>query len=353
MIHKVKGKRSGSRQQSRSTTKTKPSNLGSKPKLFPYAQRLRYSIKNDRTLLKIQAENIGKDKGFAPDAVNNIHRQQNKDKTKFRFKSKPVHGQPYSTGYHEAFMTTDIAKKIHGRFFENTSKTTFKIKDNHPSFGNSKTEYQEGQLLSVLRASDAARTDTAGTILSAKNGLAAGHSGSKTALANQPQAHDLIREQVGNMLSNPAFKNLSPKGIAVAAAATVITSRAPGEITGAIPRIDKMKAKNMSSDWESRRNEAKSRLKAVYDTLPKKEQALIQQFNKPFFKMVSGNGYKRKMATDGSISPRRSEQKTTSFLYGGGYDGSQFGPPSEQPPADVDEYSTMLYITQPFRSNRR
>lgn len=193
----------------------------------------------------------------------------------FRYASNPTLGK-YSSGYHEAFVTTDTFNFLR-RAADNGDGT-----HSLPSSGGSGFwAAQRGKkvfsstLLIVLKYSDGFRTDTAQTILSAPEGRAAGHSGSDVNTKGQKGGHDLLRQSVLDLLTlDSATTGMTEASIVAAMGGIVVTSIAPGELARtAIGGTASLKAGTPAKvNYEFNRTGAKRKVEARYNSLQPSEK---------------------------------------------------------------------------------
>ena len=277
----------------------------------------------------------------------------------FRSKSNPTL-KGYSTGYHEAVVTTDhynylksAKDNLDGTHTLSSSKSSVFAK-------YSGIKVDSSILNDIMELGDSFRTDTAQTILSAPDGLVADHSGSDINTVGQSDAHNLLREKVMNIVLLPkSTKGLSKRSIATIFAAVAVTSMAPGElartVTGGTSSLKGgIQAKQ---DWEKNRNEAKSRVKAKYNTLNTDEKKFVTNHATEFMDSTKPKIptliFPRQIDTSAPISPRRDENYEISSpneVAGLGYDGTAIAPPTLSPPSNENE--TGAYTTQLFRADR-
>ena len=148
--------------------------------------RVRYTMDEDSALTQKQAE-----KGAF------------KSESDFRYKSNWVRSGDYRTGYHESYITTDAFNYLSGAIPVNGDQYELPEAKNSSSsfFAKYKGDLVPKSVLDkMLKVCDTFRTDTARTVLSAREGRAAGHSGSKLRLTGQKDAHDLLRQSIMDVL---------------------------------------------------------------------------------------------------------------------------------------------------------
>ncbi|HAY3549766.1 hypothetical protein KRE47_01315 [Elizabethkingia meningoseptica] len=280
----------------------------------------------------------------------------------FRSKSNLVRSKKYSTGYHEAVVTTDHYYYLESAT-DNGDGTHTLVPSKSSVFSKYSGTIVDSEVLNhVLELGDTFRTDTAQTILSAPDGLAAGHSGSDISTVGQPAAHDLLRQKVMDIVVLPrSTKGLSKKSIATIFAAVTVTSMAPGELARTVTgtTLNLKGGALAKQNWEKNRNEAKSRVKTMYNTLNRDEKKFVMTHATEFMDSTKPKvptlsiPSEREMDTSAPVSPRRDENYESgksSEVAGLGYDGTAIGPPSLSPP--VNENETGAYITQLFRADR-
>jgi hypothetical protein len=266
----------------------------------------------------------------------------------------------YKTGYHESGVATDTfdllskatAKDggIKHTLHQPNPKSYFKKYHGHEVYSKTLKQFME--------LADGYRTDTAQTILSAPEGKVGGHAGSGINTKNQPYAHDTVREANIEILKlDPNTKGLSKRSIAVLLGAISIASVAPGELARKVKGgTATLKAgESAKQHYESNRNEAKARLDLAFEPLTTEEKAFVVHYSSEFLDgLESENNHKRYLHQGRSHSPFRSANSVTpSEVSGVGYHFSKstLNPAGTLPPDEVNH--TGLYITQPFRSDRR
>lgn len=274
----------------------------------------------------------------------------------FRFESNPtVHG--YSSGYHESGITTDTTDHLWNRTQLGNGLSAFPSAAPTPLKGE---KFYESNVDSILKAGDGARTDTAQTILSVPQthgGGSAGHSGSNVKTTKQKQAHDLLRKTTVDMLRD---NDMTPGVASVTFGALTVASMAPGNLASQAVDAKKIKASQIKDHWESQREEAKSRVEHMYQTLSPKEQARVNHHMSNVFKSLPSD---RRLANGRCTSPVRDKKRVgTNALTGGGYVSSSndvLPTPTHSLPIkgnmSNEEYArtATLYMTQPFRGRRK
>ncbi len=321
----------------------------SKPQTKKKAKKPSYSIARDETLTSLQASTSS----FRRQVVDDLVAGKAVTKGAFRYASNPTL-RGFSSGYHEAFVVTDMTDKLARRTkagkFSRMPKEKSGIWAKH-----SQAKFSESQLKPMLIAGDMARTDTARTILSAPGGEAAGHSGSGVKTTGQGPAHDLLRKHSMSALQGGS---LSQKGWEVQSGAMTIYSMAPGMLGSQAHNASKLKDQAARDDWEDRRNESKLRLHAEFKKLAQDEQDTIMGNIKPYAKDISASG-ERLTSLDAPASPLRSTKrpKASNALQGGAYESGKkarlTAEPQEWLGASSKPGETAAYITQPFRTPRR
>ena len=254
--------------------------------------------------------------------------------------------QGFKTGYHEAFLTTDMAYHLSQRTPGGNGLSVM------PGYHSSQVKthaIQEKNVESVLSAGDGARFDTTRTILSGPNGTVAGHPGSEVGQTNKNLAHDLLREQSIRVLKDP---QMTPAAIGVVSAATSIYSMAPGVLASKAEGAHNLKDGAAKDTWEVDRNEAKLRLAASNASLSPPEQDSVRQHMQRFVTEVGGN---RGLLGASPSSPLRvtSRKTMSNAIAGGDYEFPTNVPsPSKLPPSTTDPRMTNLYVTETLRSTK-
>ena len=254
----------------------------------------------------------------------------------FRSPSNPTL-QGYRSGYHEAALTTDtwnFLKKAQPQY-SHSGPPTHTDKHRLPGSApqNSYFEQWTGQwvysktLEWVLRAGDGFRTDTAQTIISAEEGLPAGHTGSDLSLTRQSEAHDLLRAKIMELLRvDPKTVGLTEASIHVIMGAMTVASIAPGEIARKLAGgTASLKAgKPAKKKWEENRTEAKLRVRESFDLLTPDEQAFTNAHARSFLDSTQENvpSLKRRRMGPRATSPLRETAISLASpgeVAGGGY----------------------------------
>ncbi|THF63697.1 hypothetical protein E6C76_14000 [Pseudothauera nasutitermitis] len=305
---------------------------------------LKYKLLEDLSLTVMQTKG-----GFRPDIVDRIVKRAKIGKGAFRFPSNPtMHG--FSSGYHEAFVVTDMTDVISRRSQVSSGRSAMPQISSGYWQKHSGTAFPEANVSALLHAGDGARTDTARTILSGPGGKVAGHSGSGIDTTGQAAAHDVLRDQAMRALGDP---HMTPRAFGVLAAATTLFSMAPGELASKAGNAARLKDQRARFSWEDDRNEAKERLAVAHASLPPAEQARVMHHMGRFAAEIGGG---RKLEVSRPSSPRRQRQGTVGApIQGGGYDpfSSTSGAPSIGLAPHADPQTTSLYVTEPFRVQRR
>ncbi len=299
-----------------------------------------YSPASDRTLTVSQSAN---------------GRFYTEGDTSFRKDSNPTL-RGYSTGYHEAIVTTDTFN-----FFSNATDngngtyTLNKTSDKSFSAGYDKQVVNAKTLDMVSGLADGYRTDTAQTILSGPNAKVAGHPGSEVDTKGSPAAHDLLREKIMDVVVlDPGTKGMSEASLAVLFGSVVVTSIAPGESArGVEGGTASLKGGDFAkTNWETNRNESKARVKATYDKLTPDEKEFVYSHSDTFMKSIQNP--ERNMSSP-SLRPTSPLRQTGSSrineVAGGRYDRGLSLGPTKTPPASSKDYG--MYFTEPFRAERQ
>lgn len=305
-----------------------------------------YSTKTDRTLTKGQGEagyfrNISKGGSFRTPS------------------NKTLSG--YSTGYHEAAVTTDTFKFLRDAKLnkdgtqtlpKNAPKNSFWKKFTKQKVNSKNTEF-------ILNKADGFRTDTARTILSAPGGRAAGHSGSGLNTEGQAAAHDLLRKAVWELLKvPPKTKGFSERSVALILASITVTSIAPGEIARTVKGgTGSLKAGDIAKkNYEANRTETKRRVEYLYNALTPQEQQFVDMHVRLFMDRTQEGvpvNKRRKIPPKRATSPERGR----GIIVPGEVAGSGYLKPSpllkplKLPP--IVESSTAMYVTEHMRDVRR
>lgn len=329
----------------------------------PPKKQKTYHASDDLTLTKTQA----KSGGFRPDVVSSVVKRKTISEGSFRVASNPTK-DGFSSGYHEAFVVTDMTPKLAQRKLVPPKPPTTTAPSGPPvppppvlsqmptmtsGFWKqySGKSFPEKNVETLVQIGDGARTDTARTILSAPKGGVAGHSGSGVYTGGQPQAHDLVRTQSMNVLSDPL---MTPEAATVIASATMVYSIAPGELASKATGAHRLKAKKAKDTWEADRNEAKERVEAMHSTLSTSDRAVVEKHMDRFVASLGDSGRKRESGRATSPLRERTAPTSTKPIQGGGYDTSLTitGKPSEAPPTGSPAERSQ-YATAPFRVSRR
>ncbi|MFH1805297.1 MAG: hypothetical protein ABID63_10470 [Pseudomonadota bacterium] len=294
-----------------------------------------YTPTKDKTLTVDQARSGG----FAP--------RNGKKISKFRYGSnQTIHG--YSSGYHEVLPTNvyDVLEKLRES----------KMKTKTITIAKKSIQTTDKILDDILEIADGFRTDTAQTILSIKNRKVAAHSGSNLNTKGQSEAHDLLRETVGDMIDeNNSHKNgRTQNSMAVVLGSLAVSSMAPGEdIRKSGLPFSSLKAAHALTDWETRRNDAKLYTNAVFNTLSQSEKIFTQYHINNYLKKSSDLNNKRTIGINRSTSPLRKinyKKNISGGKYLNAIEESKILNKSLNPPNNVKELG--LYMTQPLRSDR-
>lgn len=307
---------------------------------------LRYQLAKSGTLTTAQR----KAGGFAPTAF--------RTRAPFRVKSTRT-SLGYSTGYHEAAVTTDhlyylrdAVNNLNGTHtLPRTSKASY---FGRRQFGGLKVD--SVVLGWILQHADGFRTDTAQTILSAPSGQTAGHSGSGLSQVNQGAAHDLLRQKIMDLVKlKHTTPGLTEDSLIVIFGSITVTSMAPGELARATLKggTAGLKGGDEARDqWEARRNQAKERVQQLFDLLSKPEQDFVHQHAVEFLRSTDqGSTTGRLIRRGRSNSLSRDDSQVSSAVAGRGYRHPSLAPPQgELPPANRPERGA--YITEPFRARR-
>lgn len=309
----------------------------------------RYSAKNDKTLTRTQSAQGG----FRPNVVRQVASGR-KQTSAFRFSSNPT-TSGHNSGYHEAVAPTNTVKLLAQRKrAATTSRMPSSKRGFHTRYSNK--PIRESMVEPVVALSDAARTDTARTVLSVPGGGAAGHSGSGLKTTNQSRAHDFQRQTTMDMLSDPA---MTREAASLVSASLVSISSAPGEDARQVINSKRMKDRQAMRAYERNRNEVKRRVDALYDRSSLSDRAIALKHTK---KAMSRLGLKRRLDKKRGRSPEREVSGPTGDIFGGGYRSKKRPAsnrsPSQLPPAKRAKKAKfdgreLLYVTQPLRAKRR
>ena len=316
-----------------------------------------YETEKDPTLTKKQA----KEQAFYKGADD------------YRTGSNPTL-QGYSTGYHEAALTTDTWK------FLRRAKPKSHHQSSHPTATDKHilpgTAPQNSYFLDwtgkwvysrtlewVLRNGDGFRTDTSQTIMSAEEGFPAGHAGSDVSRKRESQAHDLLRAKIMELLRiDPKTKGLTEAAVVVIMGAMTVASMAPGEIArGLVGGTSSLKAgADAQDDWEENRTEAKLRVNETYDLLPTQdEKDFVTAHAVSFLDSTQEKvpTLQRRRIASRATSPLRSTAGVAGEVAGGGYMITQptlkatKASPMSSPGMPLREVG--MYMTESLRAGRR
>ncbi|MEO8390475.1 hypothetical protein [Polaromonas sp.] len=301
-----------------------------------------YKASQDRTLTPMQAKG-----GFRPQVVDMVVGSKAFAKGAFRYASNPTsHG--ISSGYHEAFVVTDMTPKLQKRVKHAKGMSAMPVMAEASWKDFSQATFPESNVRPMMEAGDGARTDTARTILSGPGGSVAGHSGSGVRSTGQAAAHDVLRAASMAALQDVA---MTPAAMAVTAAAATVFTMAPGALASRAEGAEKLKDKRALATWEEDRNQAKERLAQVHGALGPAEKTVVRRHFQALAISVGGT---RTLDPDQPSSPRRSTTlQAGNAVAGGGYDGSQIGgKASKAPPASGSARDITQYVSEPFRVDR-
>ncbi|WP_457282552.1 hypothetical protein [Polaromonas sp. P5_D5] len=301
-----------------------------------------YKASQDRTLTPMQAKD-----GFRPQVVDMVVGSKAFPKGAFRYASNPTsHG--ISSGYHEAFVVTDMTPKLQKRVKHAKGMSAMPAMEEASWKAFSHATFPESNIRPMMEAGDGARTDTARTILSGPGGSVAGHSGSGVRSTGQAAAHDMLRAASMAALQDT---EMTPAAMAVTAAAATVLTMAPGALASRAEGAEKLKDKRALGTWEDDRNQAKERLAQVYGALKPAEKAVVRRHLQALAISVGGT---RTLDPAQPSSPRRSTAlEAGNAVAGGGYDGSQIGgKASKAPPASGSARDITQYVSEPFRVDR-
>jgi hypothetical protein len=305
-----------------------------------------YDPAKDNTLTSTQA----KQGSFRPDVVTRA-KSAKSSPGDFRFASNPTKSG-HSSGYHEAVLPTDGIPILSGRKIGKGGKSTLPTTGRGVWKGYAGKEIHEANVGPVLEASDAARTDTAMTVLSAPGGLGAGHSGSGLRQTGQAPAHDLQRHATMRMLQD---KDLDPSAIAVISAGILVYSQAPGERAQAV--TGKFKDSKAGATHENRRNLAKRIVEDGFDSLEPPVRKRVRTHLDQFVQSVGDPN--RRLTTGRATSPMRDETGTAkNGIQGGGYRATLSKPkPSassvSMTHAKPSPTNLLLHVSSQFRAERK
>ena len=200
---------------------------------------------------------------------------QFKSAADFRNPSNPtVHG--YSSGYHEAALTTDMYNRVGAARKGKGDTFGFNYGRSDGPLAQTHT-LQTATVDQVLALGDGFRTDTAQTILSAPEGAGAGHSGSGMYTQGQAPAHDLLRAAMLDIMEDGLSDEagINTKSISAAMGAINIASMAPAVLARTVQAKPGLKAAEAGPVWEQKRTLAKARLNNIMQTLGPKERDYV------------------------------------------------------------------------------
>ncbi|MDX2050100.1 MAG: hypothetical protein SFT93_02865 [Rickettsiaceae bacterium] len=256
----------------------------------------------------------------------------------------------YSTGNHESAVTTDTYNYLR-KARDNLDGTTTLANAKSPSYFAkfSGITVPTETLSMVLELADSFRTDTAQTLLSGKNGKAAGHSGSNVATHGQKDAHDFIRASTMRLvMTDPKEAGFSRKSFAAIFAANTVTQIAPGEVARRDLDTANLKAARIKPEYEKIRNSAKRRVGRLFGILSPDEQAFVNKHSSEYMNSI-GDPNRR---IDSATSPIRKVLNVDNKVSGGGYDREYKNTlVTKTPPSNV--FLWGFYATEPFRAPRR
>ncbi len=278
----------------------------------------------------------------------------------FRAPSNPTL-DGYSSGYHESAVTTDTYKFLSEARNNGNGTHTLPDAPKNSFWGKYTGERVDSKVLEyILEFADGFRTDTAQTILSGPEGLAAGHSGSNIDTTGQSAAHDLLRESIIKLLKTDPKKTpgFTEKSVATILASITVTSIAPGELARNVKGGSRsLKAKNVKLNYETNRTEAKRRVEAIYGTLNRVEARFADLHIQEFMDSTQQEGVPQNdRRVRPSLRATSPERDTSSIkpneVAGRGYlSSSPTLAPLKRPPSKLRDIG--MYITEPFRALRR
>ncbi len=216
----------------------------------------------------------------------------------------------HSTGFHEAAVTTDSFDFLRKATDNGNGKHSLPMSSSGSYFRRYKgQEVYSASLEWVLEAAHPYRMDTAGAIITAPLGQAAGHSGSGVSTKGQAGAHNLLRESVMKVLqTDPATKpGITKASINAFFSALMVNSRAPGTLARPVMNSRSLKHRSAATTWEADREEAKLRVDAVSDMLPTNaERAFV----------VEAISHYLTRAQEGATSRGQGDKRVLSILGG-------------------------------------
>ncbi|MBB3225484.1 hypothetical protein FHW69_000074 [Luteibacter sp. Sphag1AF] len=275
----------------------------------PFANKPFHHATLDRTLTPSQA----KAGGFRTDVVEAVTSGKKIKKGAFRSPSNPTKSG-HSSGYHEAFGTTDSVDHLSRRTKGSKGLSSMPAMSRGIWKKHSGATFYERNVGPVMQASDGARTDTARMVLSVPGGGGAGHSGSGMSQKGQASGHDVLRDQVMRTLKDPA---LTPSSAGVLAGTTALFSTAPGEVARTVDRSSKMKDQGARASYEANRNQGKREAAVHFQALTPPEQATVMTHMNTF---VQAMGHTTRYLEPGRPhSPMRDERGKPGQIHGGGY----------------------------------
>lgn len=279
-----------------------------------------------------------------------------KSDTDFRHPSNDTL-EGFSTGYHESAITTDLYN-LYQNARDNQNEThTLNVTNKASIFARNNIQVVGSNVLKIfLEIADDYRTDTARTILSARNGEVAGHSGSSIRTTNQAQAHDLIREANIRLLEMEptTTPGMTSNAIRVLFGSLTVSSIAPG-VLASEKAIGTLKDTKAAANWEERRNESKRRIASVFQELSDPEKDFVLSQLQKYMEAVqpADRSFIRKIDRNRATSPIRKTNKTlTSEYQGGDYENDSFSDRQPKIKATLANNHLGAYLTQPFRTER-
>lgn len=317
-----------------------------KKKLPGKAANVRYSLASDPALTKFQALQGGiRPKAYLTPG-SDLHSGSNLTEA------------GHMSGYHEVIVTemfNFLRKSVKNNGGTHTLPSASSVSSKVlKKYAGVKVDSEV--LEHVLSFADAYRTDTARTILSARGGLAAGHIGSKIKTTRQPEAHDLLRESIMEIVTSSNSAGRSKESLAALFGAIMVTSMAPAVIARTVAGgTESLKSRLARANWETDRNEAKARTEELYKGLNPAEKSFVRGRSKIFIARTQEGVTKdlRHIRSSGATSPvRETSGGKSGEVQGGGYSNQASNPgPTLQPPTLIGEMG--FYISSVFIDPRR
>ena len=201
----------------------------------------------------------------------------------------------FCSGYHEVLPTNNLKQIDAASLTGNVILTT--------SAGSAYPPVNSSTAKQYRTATEGARTDTASTILSGRDGSFAGHTGSGISTVGQADAHDLLRES-----HIEAMQTLTDsRAMAVFIGALSVASMAPMETIKTVytSTLPTLKDTSAIPVWEQRRDEVKAIVKAGFDSLGATEKQQVINLMNNYYQKVHSAAVSRQLEKNASGQPIR------------------------------------------------